>query len=292
MIELAEIDNISVHNAIVVYWTTGIQHLNEDVKKEILMTALEIDLFMARSDNFGVLLHDPVSGATASIDAPEEQPILDALARRGWQPTDIFTTHHHSDHVAANMALKDRFGLKITGPAAEAAKIPGLDNSVRGGDSFIFAGHRVDVIDTPGHTAGHICFHLPEDHLLFAADTLFALGCGRLFEGTPADMWRSLQKLKALPDETTVYFGHEYTLSNARFAVTIDPENAELKQRVQEIETLRAQNRFTAPSNLGVEKRTNPFLRPDDTGIRKQLGLESATDEQVFAEIRKRKDQF
>ena len=254
------------------------------------MTPLEIDLFPCRSDNFGVLLHDPATGATASIDAPEEKPILDALSRRGWKLSHIFTTHHHNDHVEANLALKQRFAVTIIGPARET--IPGIDRKVDGGDSFDFAGRRVEVILTPGHTAGHVCFYLPEEKLLFAADTLFALGCGRLFEGTPTQMWDSLSKLAALPDETTVYFGHEYTLSNARFARTIDPENAVLSARVAEIEALRAAGAFTAPTTIGLEKATNPFLRAADPAIRRHLGLERASDGEVFAEIRGRKDRF
>ncbi|WP_075291554.1 hydroxyacylglutathione hydrolase [Pararhizobium arenae] len=256
------------------------------------MAALEIELFPCRTDNFGVLIHDPASGMTASIDAPEEQPILDALKRRGWTLTHIFTTHHHNDHVEANLALKTRFECTIIGPAGEASKIPAIDMTIAGGGDFDFAGHRVEVIETPGHTAGHICFYLADDKLLFAADTLFALGCGRLFEGTPADMWASLTKLMALPDETTVYFGHEYTLSNARFAVTVDPENSELAERAKEIEAKRARGEFTAPTTLGLEKRTNPFLRAGDAAIRGHLGLEAASDTEVFAEIRKRKDNF
>lgn len=254
------------------------------------MTALEIELFACRSDNFGVLLHDPVTGATASIDAPEEKPILAALERRGWRLSHIFTTHHHGDHVEANLALKDRFGATIIGPARET--IPGIDRKVDGGDSFDFAGRRVEVIATPGHTLGHICFHLPEEKLLFAADTLFALGCGRVFEGTPDQIWESLSTLAALPDETTVYFGHEYTLSNARFARTVDPENAALARRADEIEALRADGAFTAPTTIGIEKATNPFLRAGDPAIRRHLGMERASDAEVFAEIRGRKDRF
>ena len=254
------------------------------------MAPLEIELFPCRSDNFGVLLHDPETGATVSIDAPEEKPILDALARRGWALSHIFTTHHHGDHVEANLALKKRFGATVIGPARES--IPGIDRKVDGGDTFDFAGRRVEVIATPGHTRGHICFHLPEEKLLFAADTLFALGCGRLFEGTPADMWVSLSKLAALPDETTVYFGHEYTLSNARFAKTVDPDNAALVKRVAEIEALRAKGDFTAPTTIGLEKATNPFLRAADPAIRRHLGMERESDAEVFAEIRGRKDRF
>ncbi len=256
------------------------------------MTPFDLELFGCRSDNFGVLLHDPATGVTASIDAPEEKPILAALARRGWTLTHILTTHHHTDHVEANQALKARFGTEIIGPARERDRIPGIDRTVDDGDRFDLAGHAVDVLWTPGHTAGHVCYHLPGDGLLFAADTLFALGCGRLFEGTPAQMWQSLSKLAVLPEDTRVYFGHEYTLSNARFALTVDPDNAALKERAGEIERARAAGRFTAPTTIGLEKRTNPFLRAADAGIRKLLGLPNATDAEVFAEIRARKDRF
>lgn len=256
------------------------------------MASLEIEIFIVRKDNFAVLIHDSSSGRTASIDALEEQPILDALARRGWTLTDIFTTHHHHDHVEANLALKERFGLVITGPVDEADKIPGIDIKVGDGDRFDFAGHPVEVIGTPGHTAGHICYYLPADKLLFAADTLFALGCGRLFERSAKDMWASLSKLLELPDDTQVYFGHEYTLSNGKFAVTVDPENTPLRDRVKEIEATLAAGGHTAPTTLGIERHTNPFLRPDDTAIRKHLGMEKAEDWEVFGEIRARKDKF
>lgn len=256
------------------------------------MAALEIELFICRSDNFGVLLHDPETGQTASIDAPEERLIREALDRRGWKLTHILTTHRHGDHVEANEVLKKAFGARIIGPKAEAGDIPGIDETVAEGDVFDFSGHPVEVIETPGHTAGHICYFLPEDKLLFSADTLFVLGCGRLFEGSPATMWTSLQKLIALPDDTVVYCGHEYTLANARFAVTVDPDNKELAARAREIEKLRAEDKLTAPTTIGEEKATNPFLRPADPGIRATLGMQDASDADVFAEIRRRKDHF
>jgi len=256
------------------------------------MKPLELEVFLCRTDNYGVLVHDPESGLTASIDAPEEQPILDAAARRGWKLTHIFTTHHHGDHVEANLALKEKFGLEIIGPVNEAVAIPGLDRTMADGDEFQFGEHVVRVIETPGHTAGHICFHFPDDKILFAADTLFALGCGRLFERPAADMWASLQKLAVLPDETAIYFGHEYTLSNARFALSIDTENERLKARVKEIEAQRAEGKFTIPTMMGLEKETNPFLRAADPSIRRNLLMEGNSNEEVFAEIRKRKDNF
>lgn len=256
------------------------------------MAHLIIDQFMSRDDNFAVLVHDPESGETASIDAPEEEPIRIKLNEHGWALTHILTTHRHADHVEGNINLKQRFGPTIIGPEAEADRIPGIDQSVKDGDRITFAGRPVDVIATPGHTMGHVCYHFPEDRLLFAADTLFVLGCGRLFEGSPADMWASLQKLMALPDDTAVYCGHEYTLSNARFAVTVDPDNAELADRLKEIEALRADGKPTAPTTIGREKATNPFLRPHDPAIRRTLGMENASDTEVFAEIRRRKDRF
>ena len=245
--------------------------------------ALIVEQFMCRSDNFGVLLHDSATGETALIDAPEEKPILEAVERTGWRPSVILTTHHHPDHVEANLALKERFGLTIVGPVNEKAAIPGIDRTV---------GDGVEVIETPGHTAGHICYYIPDSALLFAADTLFALGCGRLLERGPADMYASLRKLAALPPETVVYCGHEYTQSNAKFALTVDPDNAELKKRAAEIDALRAQGRATLPTTIGLELETNPFLRWADPSIRRTLGMEKAADADVFAEIRKRKDNF
>lgn len=253
---------------------------------------VEIEQFMCRSDNFGVLVHDPKSGQTAIIDAPEEAPILAALKRTGWTPTMILTTHHHVDHVEANLALKERFKLRIIGPEAEKAKIPGIDETVEEGSVVHLGDERIEVIATPGHTAGHVSYHLPASKVAFTADTLFALGCGRLFECKPPVMYESLKKLAALPAATVIYCGHEYTLSNARFALTVDPTNSALKERAAKIEALRADNKPTLPTTIGEELSTNPFLRWHDPAIRKHLGLEKASDAEVFAEIRKRKDNF
>lgn len=253
---------------------------------------LKIEHFMCRSDNFGVLAHDPDSGETALIDAPEEKPILEAVERTGWTPTTILTTHHHPDHVEANEALKKRFGLKIVGPEAEAAKIPGIDETVKEGDTVRIGGNVGAVIATPGHTAGHISYHFADAGIAFTADTLFALGCGRLFEGTPAAMRASLAKLAALPLETVVYFGHEYTQTNARFALSVDPTNSALKERAEKIDALRAAGKPTVPTTIGEEMATNPFMRWHDSAIRRNLGMENADDDAVFAEIRKRKDAF
>jgi hydroxyacylglutathione hydrolase len=254
--------------------------------------SLRVEQFMCRSDNFGVLLHDPESGETALVDAPEETAIRAALERTGWTPSLLLVTHHHPDHVAGNLALKERYGLTIVGPRAEAAKIPGLDSSVAEGDSVSFAGRKVEVIETPGHTSGHISYHIPDEKLAFVGDTLFAMGCGRLFEEGPAVMLGSMKKLAALPPDTVVYCGHEYTLSNARFALSVDLGNEALKARAERIEALRAEDRPTLPTTIGEELATNPFLRWNDPGIRKTLGMEDASEEAVFAEIRKRKDNF
>jgi hydroxyacylglutathione hydrolase len=253
---------------------------------------LDVHQFPCRSDNFGVLLHDPVTGRTAAIDAPETEPILQALRDKNWSLDELLITHWHADHVEGNLPLKERFNCRITGPKNEAAKIPGIDVSVSGGDVIEFAGKRAEVIDCPGHTLGSVAYYLPEEKLLFAADTLFALGCGRLLEGTPHDMWASLSKLMALPDDTNVYCGHEYTLSNAKFALTVDPENAELAARADTIRAQRERGEATLPTTIGLEKRTNPFLRPHDLSIRKLLAMENAPDVEVFAEIRRRKDMF
>ncbi|MFK0685868.1 hydroxyacylglutathione hydrolase [Ochrobactrum sp. BD67] len=257
-----------------------------------IASRLEIEQFICRSDNYGVLIHDPQSALTATIDAPDAAAIEAALQRRGWTLDFVFTTHHHLDHVEGNEALKAKYGVSIIGPKAEETKIPGIDRTVQDGDEFTFGLFRVKVIATPGHTAGEVSYYLPEAKAVFTGDTLFALGCGRLFEGTPLTMFQSLQKLIALPGDTAVYCGHEYTESNARFALTIDPANSALKERAAEIARLRAADRMTLPSSIALEMATNPFLRWHDAGIRSRLGLQDAPDEAVFAEIRKRKDMF
>ena len=254
------------------------------------MTKLEIHQFPCRSDNYGVLLHDAETGETASVDAPEGEAVARALAERGWKLSHILTTHHHPDHVEGNERLKREHGCEIVGPAGEADRIPGIDRQVRGGDAFRWADREVRVIDTPGHTASHVSYHLPADGLLFAGDTLFAMGCGRLFEGTPAQMWASLKRLMELPDETVIYAGHEYTLSNARFAATVDPDNAALRERLAAVERMRAEGRPTLPTTMAKERATNPFLRVGDPSIRSALGMNAASDEEVFARVRALKD--
>jgi hydroxyacylglutathione hydrolase len=254
--------------------------------------AAEIEQFICRSDNFGVLLHDPSSGVTASIDAPEEAAIRAALERRGWRLTHVLTTHHHGDHTEVNAALKAAFGATIVGPAAEAEKIPGIEKSVREGDMFTLGALAVGVIETPGHTLGHVSYHLPEEGIAFTGDALFSLGCGRVFEGTMEGMWESLKKLRALPRETIVYCGHEYTEANARFALTIEPNNLDLEARAEEVSRLRAAGKPTLPTTIGAEITANPFLRADRPRLRAAIDMRKADPAEVFAALRSRKDAF
>ncbi len=254
------------------------------------MAKLDVHQFPCLKDNYGVLIHDPASGSTASIDVPEAEPVRRALRDKGWTLTHILVTHHHADHTQGIEPIKAETGASVIGPKAEAAKIKGLDKTVGEGDTFAFGGFEVRVLDTPGHTAGHITFWIPSADVAFAGDTLFAIGCGRVIEGTMEMMWNSLSKLAALPPQTTVYCGHEYTLSNARFALSIEPENDALKKRTAEIERLVAAGKPTLPTRIDVELATNPFLRPHSADIRKRLGMEKAADWEVFGEVRDRKN--
>lgn len=256
----------------------------------ITAMAASIHQFLIGNDNYGILIHDEASGATATIDAGEAAPILVALKQAGWTLTDIWVTHHHGDHVAGIPELKAATGAKVTAPLADKDRVPLVDHGVKEGDSVTLGSTRAAIIETPGHTANHIAYYCADDGLLFAGDTLFSLGCGRLFEGTPAQMWSSLQKLRALPAATKLYCGHEYTQSNARFALTVDPENAALKQRAREIDALRAKGAFTLPSTIGAENAENPFLRADDPLIAARLGMAGASPVDVFTELRARKN--
>jgi hydroxyacylglutathione hydrolase len=254
------------------------------------MAKLDIHQFPCLSDNYGVLIRDGERDVTAAIDAPDAKAVEAALAARGWRLTHILTTHHHADHTAGNLPLKAGTGCTIIGPRAEAARVPGIDRSVADGEVIALGSHEVRVLDTPGHTLGHISYWLPADGLAFVGDTLFAMGCGRIIEGNAQVMWRSLQKLMALPPETVVYCGHEYTQANAQFALTIEPENDALRQRAKETAELRAAGKPTLPTNMRLELETNPFLRPQVPAIQRRLGLEGKQDWQIFAEIRERKN--
>ena len=253
---------------------------------------LEIVQIPVLNDNYVYLLHDAASGRSGVVDPAVPEPVLAELQRRGWRLDVILNTHHHPDHVGGNLALRDATGCAIVGPRGEAARIPGIGEQLGEGDVFALGDSRAKVFDVPGHTAGHIAYWFADDHALFCGDTLFALGCGRLFEGSPAQMWASLRKLAALPDATRVYCAHEYTESNARFAVTVEPGNAALLARQDRIRALRAAGTPTVPSSLGEERATNPFLRPMSADLRATLGLAGADDVAVFAETRRRKDTF
>ena len=247
-------------------------------------------LFLCLKDNYGVLLHDPGSGATAAIDAPEAAPIEAALRSTGWRLSDILVTHHHADHTGGIAELKAHHRCRVVAPHGEAARIPLVDATVRENDKVRVGALEANVLETPGHTAGHISYVFPADKLAFVGDTLFSIGCGRVIEGTPEMMWQSLLKLRALPDDTRIYCGHEYTGANIRFAKTIEPENAALRARAAEVDKLLAVHKPTIPSTLAEEKAANPFLRADVPEVAKSVGLAGKPAWQVFAEIRERKN--
>lgn len=241
-------------------------------------------------DNYAYLVHDAASGETAVVDVPDTAPILAELAARGWALTDILITHHHDDHIQGVDALRAATGAMVVGNAADAHRLPRLDLALSDGLTFTLGAEVCHVIDVPGHTIGHIAFHFPTAKLAFTADSLMAMGCGRLFEGTPAQMWASLSKLAALPPDTLICSGHEYTAANARFAATLEPGNPALISRIAAITSARAAGQPTVPSLLSLELATNPFLRAP--ALKATLGLPNATDAEIFAEIRARKDKF
>ncbi len=253
--------------------------------------AAQIHQFMCLSDNYGVLLHDPETRRTAAVDAPEAAPILKACEEKGWELTDILVTHHHADHTQGLPGLKARYPVaRIVGPAKEADRIGALDETLSEGDSVRVGTLEAKVIEVPGHTAGHIAFHFAQEDLLFAGDTLFALGCGRPFEAPPAVLYHSLMTLARLPGSTNVYCGHEYTQSNARFALGIDGGNALLAERAKEIDRLRDAKAFTLPTTIAIELATNPFLRAEEPEIKQAVGMGEADAADVFAELRDRKN--
>ncbi|MGE3149283.1 MAG: hydroxyacylglutathione hydrolase [Pseudorhodoplanes sp.] len=252
----------------------------------------ETYLFKCLKDNYGVLLHDRVTGATASIDAPEVAPIEAALQRTGWKLSDILVTHHHADHTDGIAALKEKYKCRVVAPAQEADRIPLVDETVTEGDTVKVGNLSGKVLDTPGHTNGHISYIFAQDRLAFVGDTLFSIGCGRVIEGTPAMMWQSLLKLRALPDDTLIFCGHEYTLANVKFALTIEPGNPALNGRAKTAERMIATGDPTIPVLLGAEKAANPFLRADVPAVAAAVGLAGKPAAEVFAEIRERKNNF
>lgn len=256
------------------------------------MGKLEIHQFPTRSDNYGVLIHDSETGATAAIDAPEAEPILKALQEKGWSLSEILVTHHHADHTAGIDSLKKKTGCTVYGPAREAGLIAGLDVEVKEGDTVEVGNAKGHVMETPGHTRGHVSYFFPEDGAVFVGDTLFSVGCGKLLEGDAPTMWTSLSKLAVLPPETEVYCGHEYTGANCRFALTIEPGNEVLQARAAQVAENDAQGRPSLPTTIGLELDTNPFLRASSPEIQARLGLEGQPLDVVFGEIRKLKDRF
>lgn len=252
----------------------------------------EIHLVPCLKDNYAYILHEPRTRAVAVVDPSEAAPVIDALRARGLTLTHILNTHHHFDHTGGNLELKERTGARIIGPRADADRIPGIDIQVGQGDLVAIGTAIARVYDIPAHTRGHIAFWFEEAKAVFTGDTMFAMGCGRLFEGTPDQMWQSLSTLARLPADTRIYCGHEYTQSNGRFALSLEPGNADLVARMKEVDDLRQRGLPTIPSTIGLELKTNPFLRPDSEELRRTLRMERAAMVEVFAETRRRKDVF
>ena len=252
----------------------------------------QIHVFRCLDDNIGALIHDPSTGACAAIDAPEEGAIMAALAETGWDLSDILVTHRHSDHIQGIEAVKQRTGCRVVAPVKAKGQVPAVDAYVREGDTVVVGDLQAHVWETPGHCADHVSYWFAADRALFCADVLFTLGCGRVLEGTYADLWNSLQRLAALPDEVKVYCGHDYTLSNARFALAADPDNAALKARAAEAEKAGAEGRFLVPTTIAQEKATNPFLRAGEPAVARSVGKEGADAATVFAALREWKNRF
>ncbi len=256
------------------------------------MSTLEIHQIPTRSDNYVYLLRESSTGNAAVVDPSDAEPVLETLDMFGWNLTHILTTHHHNDHVGGVPEIKEKTRCIVVGPKADRDRIPMIDVEVADGDTYELYGASAKVWDVPGHTAGHIAYWFAESRALFCGDTLFALGCGRVFEGTHEQMYNSISKFSEVPDETWVYCAHEYTSSNAKFALHVDPDNADLQAYAKQIEARRAAGVSTVPSLMGVERRTNPFLRADDASFAKVLGMDGRTPVEVFAEIRGQKDNF
>ncbi len=252
--------------------------------------ALELVTLPCLTDNYTYLLHDDETGQTAVVDVPEAAPVLAELSRRGWTLTDILLTHHHDDHIQGVAEVKAQTGAVVIGAAADAHRLPPLDLAVSEGMSITLGRHHARIIEVPGHTVGHIAFLF--DGFAFTGDSLMSGGCGRLFEGTAGQMWASLQKLAALPDETLICSGHEYTAANLRFAASLDGENAALQGRIEKVTKAREKGLPTVPSKMSGERATNIFLRAGEAAIKAAVGLAQASDAEVFADLRERKNKF
>lgn len=268
----------------------GISHLCSVAK---MSSTLQIEMIPCLSDNYAYLLHDVDTGTVGVVDPSEALPVMDALSRKNGNLTYILNTHHHYDHTGGNKELKEMYGAKVIGSAIDRDRIPGIDIVLKDGDKWMFAGHEVIVIETPGHTRGHISFYFPGSRAIFTGDTLFSLSCGKLFEGTPEEMLASLKKIMSLPDNTSVYCGHEYTLSNSKFALSVEPQNEELKSYAAQVAHLRKKGLPTIPTTLKKEKSCNPFLRTSSAEIRQSLNIPATADDaEALGVIRRAKDSF
>jgi hydroxyacylglutathione hydrolase len=255
------------------------------------MTA-EIHAFRCLDDNIGVLIRDAATGACAAIDAPEEAAVVAALDEKGWRLTDILVTHRHADHVQGIDGLKRRYAPRVIAPEKARNEVPGADRYVGEGDRVTVGQLEAEVWDTPGHCRDHIAYWFAPDRALFAGDTIFTLGCGRVMESTYGEMWASLERFAGLPDDARVYSGHDYTMANARFALAVEPDNAALKARAAEAEAATAQGRFLIPSTIAAEKATNPFLRAREPAVARAVKLEGAEPVAVFQALREWKNRF
>ncbi|KAL3506762.1 hypothetical protein ACH5RR_032144 [Cinchona calisaya] len=258
-----------------------------------MSSSLQIELVPCLRDNYAYLIHDMDTGTVGVVDPSEAVPVIDALDRKNRNLNYILNTHHHYDHTGGNMELKERYGAKVIGSGVDRDRIPGIDIALNDGDKWMFASHEVLIMDTPGHTRGHISFYFPGSKSIFTGDTLFSLSCGKLFEGTPDQMLSSLRKIISLPDDTSIYCGHEYTLSNSKFALSIEPGNKELQSYAAEVTRLRDKGMPTIPTTLGKEKLCNPFLRTSSMEIRRSLKIPpAANDAEALGVIRQAKDNF
>ena len=254
-----------------------------------MLTVIQIKVL---EDNYIYLIHDEVSGETAVVDPAMSKPVLDVLDEKGWRLTYVLNTHHHWDHVEGNLEIKQRTACKVVAAQSDRERVPGIDLGVNEGDAIFLGEHKLQVIATPGHTSGHVVYYSADNLALFCGDTLFVMGCGRLFDGTAEQMYQSLQTIKALPPETRVYCAHEYTEANGRFALSIEPDNKQLQDKMLTVRQLRAEQKPTVPSTIEQERATNPFFRVDSLSVQQTLGLLGEKPVRVFTELRKRKDNW